>query len=309
MPRAKWASVAASLNGEFGETAYELFEEWSATAPNFRKTDARSTWKSCSRRNCSAGTLIHIAKGYGWTAPRRHPVTPSEQARIEREALDAQRAREARKQIAAATLEQSQTCAGKIAAAMWEACVSEPGTFPYLVTKRILPHGAKRGRDDANRPVLVVPMRDIDGVLWSLQTIRADGGKRYLSGSRTAGCFHAIGEQLATAKRIILTESFGNAGALAAHHEGAIVCAFSVGQLLNVGTALATRYPNAALIFAADFDSPEGGDGGPGVHYATKAANALGAELWIPEAIPGRDKTDFSDWHILQRQQSERRAA
>ena len=78
---------------------------------------------------------------------------------------------------------------------------------------------------------------------------------------------------------------------------------------MNVGTALATRYPDAALVFAGDFDSPEGGNGGPGLAAATRAAHALGAELWVPVAIPGRDKTDFSDWHLLQREREERRAA
>ena len=153
-------------------------------------------------------------------------------------------------------------------------------------------------------------MVDVDGALWSLQSIPPDGkGKRYLPGSRTSGCFHAMGEPLTTAKRIIVAEGFSTAGALAAHHAGAVIAAFSAGQLLNVGTALATRYPNAALVIAADYDSPEGGNGGPGLAAATKAANALGAELWVPVPIPGRNKTDFSDLHILQCEQNETEAA
>ena len=118
-----------------------------------------------------------------------------------------------------------------------------------------------------------------------------------------------MGESLTTAKRIIVAEGFSTAGAVAAHHAGAVIAAFSAGQLLNVGTALATCYPDKALIVAADFDSPEGGDGGPGLAAATKAANALGAELWVPVAIPGREKTDFSDWHVLQCEQYEAEAA
>ena len=153
-------------------------------------------------------------------------------------------------------------------------------------------------------------MRDIKGTLWGLQTIPQDGkGKRYLTGSRTSACFHAMGEPLTTAKRIIVAEGFATAASLAEHHAGAVIAAFSAGQLLNVGTAVAARYPNTALVIATDFDSPAGGDGGPGVRFATNAANALGAELWIPEAMPGRDKTDFSDWHIWHWKQIERRAA
>ena len=205
----------------------------------------------------------------------------------------------------------SQAVAAKRARALWDGCVTETGTHPYLRAKQIGPHGTRRGLcDDAEHTPLVVPMVDVEGTLWSLQTIPPDGsGKRYLPGSRTSGCFHAIGEPLATAKRMIVTEGLATAGALAERHSGAVIAAFSAGQLLNVGTALTNCYPDAALIIAADFDSPEGGDGGPGLAAATKAARALGAKLWVPVAIPGREKTDFSDLHILQCEQDMQRAA
>ena len=311
IPRNEWAAIAAALRGEFGDVAFDAFDRWSASGANYKRRDVQDTWKSAGKRACSIGTLLFHAKAHGWTAPRRYPLTPSEQARIERESIMAKRARDARNGIAMQELALSQSNAAQRAAALWDECVTETGAHPYLQAKKIGPHGAKRGLcDDAEQAPLVVPMRDIEGMLWSLQFIPSDGkGKRYLQGSRTSGCFHAMGEPLTTAKRIIIAEGFGTAGGLAEHHAGAVIAAFSAGQLLNVGTALATRYPDAALVIAADFDSPEGGDGGPGLAAATKAANALGAELWVPVAIPGRQKTDFSDWHILQREQNEMEAA
>ena len=309
--RNEWAAIAASLRGEFGDAGFDIFDRWSATGDTYNVADARDTWRSSGKRACSIGTLLHHAKTYGWTAPRRYSRTSSERARIERETIEAHRARELRNKIAAHELAKSQASAAKRAAAIWDACETESGSHPYLVAKWMRPHGAKRGLcDDAEHASLVVPMRDIDGTLWSLQSIPPDGeGKRYLPGSRTSGCFHAMGESLTTAKRIIVAEGFGTAGALAERHAGAVIAAFSAGQLLKVGTALATCYPDAALIFAADFDSPEGDNGGPGLAAATKAAHALGAELWVPVAIPGREKTDFSDWHILQCERHEMEAA
>ena len=300
--RNEWAAIAASLLGEFGDAGFDIFDRWSATGDTYNVADARNTWRSSGKRACSIGTLLHHAKTYGWTAPRRYPLTPSERARIDRETSEAQRAREARNVIAAHELALSQANAAKRAAAIWDACPTESGSHPYLIAKWIGPHGAKRGLcEDAEHAALMVPLRDIDGTLWSLQFIPPNGsGKRYLPGSRTSGCFHAMGESLTTAKRIIIAEGLGTAGALAAQHAGAVIAAFSAGQLLNVGTALATCYPHAALIFAADFDSREGGDGGFVLAAATKAAHALSAELWVPVAIPGREKTDFSDLHILQ---------
>ena len=306
IPRNEWAAVAASLHGEFGDVAFAIFDRWSAAGATYNRADARDTWKSAAKRTCSIGTLLHHAKAFGWTSPRRFLLTPSEQAGIERATAEAQRVREASNRLAAHELAESHARAATRAVAIWDACKTATGAHPYLHAKKIRPHGARRGLcDDAEHAPLVLPMRDVNGALWGLQTIAASGTKRYLSGSRTSGCFHAIGEPLATAKRIILTEGFGTAGALAEHHEGAIVAAFSAGQLLNVGAALAIRYPDAALVIAADFDSPEGGDGGIGVATAKKAVVALGAELWTPEAIPGYATTDFSDRHILQFEQSE----
>ena len=311
IPRNEWAAIAAALRGEFGDVAFDAFDRWSSSGETYNRADARDTWKSAGKRSCSIGTLLFHAKQYGWTTPRRYPLTPSEQARIERETIEAQRAREACNRSAANELALSQAAAAKRAAAIWDSCVTESGSHPYLVAKKISPHGARRGLcDDAEYAALVVPMRAIDGMLWSLQTIPPDGkGKRYLQGSRTSGCFHAMGEPLTTAKRMIVAEGFSTAASLAEHHAGAVIAAFSAGQLLNVATALAACYPDAALIFAADFDSPEGGDGGPGLAAATKAASALGAELWVPVPIPGRQKSDFSDWHLLQCERHEMEAA
>ena len=309
--RNEWAAIAASLCGEFGDVAFDAFDRWSATGDTYNRADTRDTWRSSGKRACSIATLIFHAKKHGWTAPRRCPLTPSEQARIERETVEAQHAREARNRIAAHELAKSQARAATRAAAIWVECATESGSHPYLVAKKVGPNGTKRGLcDDVEHAPLVAPLRDITGALWGLQTIPPDGkAKRYLSGSRTAGCFHLMGEPLATANRIVVCEGFATGAALAEHDAGAVICAFSAGQLLNVGTALATRYAAAALVFAADYDSPEGGDGGPGLAAATKAANALGAELWVPVPIPGRNKTDFSDWHILQCEQNETEAA
>ena len=310
VPREVWAAIAASLRSEFGDVAFDSFDRWSAAGDTYKPRDVRDTWKSAGKRACSIGTLLHHAKAYGWTAPRRVPLTPSERARIERDTIEAQRAREARNRIAAKALARSQANAATRAAEIWDACITEPGTHPYLVAKQIAPHGVKRGYcDDAEHAPLCVPMRDIDGTLWSLQTIQPDGSKRFLPGSRTSGCFHAMGEPLTTAKRIIIGEGFATCASLSEHHAGAVIAAFSAGQLFNVATAIATRYPDATLVIAADFDSPAGGDGGPGVAAATKVANALGAELWVPIPIEGRNKTDFSDWHVLQCEQCETEAA
>ena len=66
--------------------------------------------------------------------------------------------------------------------AIWGSAVPECNGFPYLEAKRIGAHGARFWRDK-----LIVPVRDIDGALISLQFIDETGGKQFLTGGRTGG--------------------------------------------------------------------------------------------------------------------------
>jgi putative DNA primase/helicase len=60
---------------------------------------------------------------------------------------------------------------------------------PYTARKGIQPHGARVQGDR-----LVIPLRDVDGTIHSLQFIGADGEKRFLTGGRKAGCYFDIGQ-------------------------------------------------------------------------------------------------------------------
>jgi putative DNA primase/helicase len=48
--------------------------------------------------------------------------------------------------------------------------------------------------------ITVVPGRDADGTLWTMQTIDDDGTKRFARASRKAGYFHVIGGMQALAE-------------------------------------------------------------------------------------------------------------
>ncbi len=76
--------------------------------------------------------------------------------------------------------------------AKWLECSENPNS-DYLKKKGLVAlYGARtimgfKGRE------LVVPMRDIEGKLWGLQTIQTDA-KYFMEGQRKEGCFHIIGE-------------------------------------------------------------------------------------------------------------------
>ena len=66
------------------------------------------------------------------------------------------------------------------AAMLWRSYKPAPADHPYLVRKQVLPHGA---RIDPHGN-LVTSVADAAGEIWSLQTIAADGEKRFMPGGR-----------------------------------------------------------------------------------------------------------------------------
>lgn len=192
--------------------------------------------------------------------------------------LRAQReAEEAERQAEAATR----------AAEIWASAAPALAEHPYLVSKRVSPYGIRmqRGR-------LVVPMRDAEGNLHSLQFIAADGEKRFLTGGRVQGCYYAIG---APGDPICIAEGFATAASLHEATGHAAVVAINAGNLLPVAQAIRYQHVTARIVLCADDDYRT--DRNPGLTAATEAARAVGALLAIPDFGARRPEgaTDFND--------------
>ena len=57
-------------------------------------------------------------------------------------------------------------------------------SHPYLLSKGVASHSLRE-----HKGKLIIPIMDETGKLWSLQMIDTNGGKRFLSGGKTGGCF------------------------------------------------------------------------------------------------------------------------
>ena len=189
--------------------------------------------------------------------------------------------------------------------ALWNAAA--PAMWhPYLKGKAVLPLGIRQ-RDRR----LVVPMFDIDGGLWSCQTIDEDGTKLFLRGGRTTGLFYPIGgfEGFVGAEsgglEIFIAEGFATGAALHLYFRphAPVAVAFNCGNLAHVANALRSRYRHARLVIAADNDRWTVGN--PGLTHARRAADGVGARVIYPQ-FDGLDvsgkPTDFCDLHLLQRE-------
>lgn len=148
----------------------------------------------------------------------------------------------------------------------------EDGSHAYLVRKAVPAYGLKRLREQ-----LVVPMRDADGALHSLQFIGTDGRKTFLSGGRKCGCYHAIGrpEQV-----LCIAEGYATSATIYQSTGYATAVAFDAGNILPVAKALRQKFPRLTLVIAADNDTETLGN--PGLTAAQAAARAVGAVLAVP---------------------------
>ena len=69
---ATWVEVGMALNHSYGDAAFDLWDAWSASAPNYNAAIMNYKWQSFGRysgEQMTAASIIHYAMGYGWMPP------------------------------------------------------------------------------------------------------------------------------------------------------------------------------------------------------------------------------------------------
>ena len=166
---------------------------------------------------------------------------------------------------------------------LWHQAAVPLTEHPYMTRKRIKPHGIRQLNDK-----LVIPARDTNGKVWTLQFIYPDGEKRFLSGGRKRGCYFAIGD---VGDELLIAEGYATGASLYESTGKPVAVAFDAGNLEPVAVALRTRFPTATITVCADNDVAT--EGNPGLTKATAAARAVGGKVAIPPA-PFNDFNDLA---------------
>ena len=220
-----------------------------------------------------------------WCAKRRENLSAAEWQNIRQQwqLADAERQR---------TEAERHAKARKIAA--WILARSKPATsHAYLDTKGVKIPGDVR----EHRGALVLPLHDVDGEVHSLQFIGADGGKRFLTGGKIAGCFFTLADD--SDSPLVICEGYATGASIREATGYAVVCAMNCGNLLAVSKALREKFPTRDIIIGADNDQLTPGN--PGLAKATESAKAIGARLAVPQFSDTTTKpTDFNDLHQLE---------
>lgn len=317
LPRDEWARVGMAIKSEFpDEAGYDLFAQWSETAPGFKASDCRTAWKSFKAGgSVTMGSLIHLAKQHGYTLPKDGQAaakpSPEVMAQRQREQAEAM-AREAEAQNL------RHEAAAVAALTAWEAG-SDQGESAYLARKGVKGYGLRFTAADG---ALMVPLRDLTGKLWNLQNVKPDGQKRFSKDGRKSGLLHMLGavpapaavagagvrdgdqagdgggDHAAAVRVILVAEGYATAASL---HEATgypVAVAFDAGNLDKVARALRQHYPAALLVLCGDDDQATYTKTGnnPGKIKATAAAVAVQGVAIFPADLAA-DKSDFNDMH------------
>jgi putative DNA primase/helicase len=201
-----------------------------------------------------------------WRGEAPAGETPKARAARERALQAARRQRDEE-------LQRVQASARERAAKLWSRARPASNAHTYLQRKKVHAYGLRLLRDS-----LVIPARDVRGVLHSLQFIDADGNKRFLTGGRLRGCYYAIGKPDGL---LLLAEGYATAATLHQATGAAVACAFNAGNLLPVALAMRRKFPAMRVVVCADNDT--GTPGNPGLTKATEAARAIGAAVAVPQ--------------------------
>ncbi|MDH0187698.1 zincin-like metallopeptidase domain-containing protein [Stenotrophomonas sp. GD03993] len=260
-------------------------------------------------------------------------VSPEERARLNAEAA----ARRAEREVAQ---ERQYDQAAEIAHAMFATAAPATADDPYCLSKgidnpvglRVVPPPSTANsqfliaqsplemknfkQEHEGRPAfmvgdLLVPARDMDGKVWTVQRVNPRF-KGFMTGGKMAGLHTVAGSDLPLMEGplakdaslpLIVAEGYATADTISKVAEQPVIVAFNAGNLQSVVSQLRERFPDRQIIVAGDNDHAKentiGPDGKPqknvGKEKAIAAAESVNGLVMLPRFSKGEAGSDWND--------------
>jgi conjugative relaxase-like TrwC/TraI family protein len=168
---------------------------------------------------------------------------------------------------------------------------------------------------------IIIPLKDLDGKIHTLQSIAEDGKKRFLksfmegAGGKMGRVFIFNESNLGNSRNVIIAEGFATAASIdrAVNHgqpesqKIPIAVCFDAGNIEHSLKNIKERYPTHSFTIAADNDSLKNGHGrNVGEEKAIAAAKKYGAKVISPKFINQQQlhqtnkSSDFNDLHKIE---------
>ena len=186
--------------------------------------------------------------------------------------------------------------AKKRARFIWQNATEASQEHTYLRKKGIKPHGLRQYKG-----ALVVPIRNAQGVIESIQFISSKGDKRFLKDGHIQGnLFELKGKD-----QRILCEGFATGASIHEATGATVIIGFNAGNLEAVAEKIRTKYPGRPLVICGDNDQwttkPDGTPWNPGKEKALSIAWKFNTTVAIPEFLDVENRpTDFNDLQQLE---------
>lgn len=174
----------------------------------------------------------------------------------------------------------------------------------YLEKKGISPIGVRFGKNQQGYESIIIPIKNPQGELRSLQFISVDDdGKVYknflLNGEKQGNYFET--SEVVDGKPFFISEGYATAVSVHECSRTSVIAAMDSGNLLSVVEILSQKYPNSEITITADGPSEKSNTG---QEKAEEAAKIYGCKVVIPLFPKGKELnsegklyTDFNDLH------------
>ncbi|HMW20116.1 MAG TPA: DUF5710 domain-containing protein, partial [Nitrosomonas sp.] len=155
---------------------------------------------------------------------------------------------------------------------------------------------------------LLLAAQDVDGQIWSVQTIQPSGAKLFVAGSKKENNFHVAGNAgkgldaaINTLPAIVIAEGYATADTLSQALDYPVIAAFDSGNLPKIAQDLHHKYPHKLIVIAGDDDHHLESTLGknPGKEKALEAASLVDGVAVFPVFALGEQVSkklnDFND--------------
>lgn len=315
--RDTWVNIGNAVKTEYGDDGFFAWDEWSQGGASYNAADAKSVWRSLQVGNNRMGTIIHHAKQNGWKRERQE-LSAADRKRMKAEQEERRKSRQAEIEADEQRREaMRETVAMACRHFIKKHCVRE-GQSAYLDAKQVGAFGVwfprcsvvisiddqaqradvwpgmevKRFFEELPQPRpdhisfmriqqgdVVVPLRDVNGTVVSIQVIRPNGTKLFPKYGRKAGTWHRIGDAR-EAPVVAVAEGYATAATVHMATGWPVAVALDAGNLQRVVPLLGQLHQQARLVVCGD-DDPQVKDN-PGRKKAEEIAQAMHAVAVFP---------------------------
>ncbi|MCQ2914327.1 MAG: hypothetical protein MJ247_03940 [Alphaproteobacteria bacterium] len=167
-------------------------------------------------------------------------------------------------------------------------------THNYLIKKKISGLSLRI----LNDTLLLVPLYDANGKIWSMQYITPDGKKFLKKGGKAKGNFTKIGTYK---KRIFLCEGYATGETIYKATNECTVACISACYLIDAAINIRNKYPDTEFVFCSDND--QYGLRNTGKECAINAAKIVNGHVIFPffkDYQLSKQPTDFNDLYCLE---------